>query len=113
MRDCLAFYGFVCFSITSVLMWMLHVSFFVACRLRVWLSPIQYRLHPSIQMMSIAGKSIRIIVFLRMRFRLFGKCGWMVVKELVNSEYVSTIQLARRKALSYDLSPSRSHIGER
>jgi hypothetical protein len=85
------FYGFVCFSITSVLIWMSHVSFFVVCRLRVWLSPIQYRLQPSIQMMSMAGKSIRIMVFLRMRFRLFCKCGWLVVKELVNFEYVSVI----------------------
>ena len=70
---------------------MFHVSFLVVCCLRVWLSPIQYRLQPSIQMMSMAGKSMRIIVFLRMNFRLSGKCGWLVVKALVNSEYVSMI----------------------
>ena len=91
---------------------MFHVSLFLMCCLRVWVSPIQYRLQPSIQMMSMAGKNIRIIVFLRMNFRLSGKFGWLVVKALVNSEYVSMIRVVRRAALLHNLSLGSSHMGE-
>ena len=62
-------------------------------------------------MMSMAGKSMRIIVFLRMNFRLSGKFGWLVVKALVNSEYVSMIRVVRRAALPHNLSLGSSHMG--
>ena len=54
-------------------------------------------------MISMAGKNIRTIVFLRMNFRLSGKFGWLVVKALVNSEYVSMIQVVRAAALGQRL----------
>ena len=63
-------------------------------------------------MISMAGKNIRTIVFLRMNFRLSGKFGWLVVKALVNSEYVSMIRVVRRAALLHNLSLGSSHMGE-